>query len=292
MDVRLIAVPYHLGRPRISAGLGPEALLAAGADAAVREVGCTATIDLLDVSAASTNEIAAAFEVSRALASRVRDAVAHGAFPLILAGNCNSSAGTLAGLATDGLGAVWFDAHTDFNTPERTTTGLLEGMALAIATGHAWPAMARALPGFRPIAGNQVVLVGARDLDAEEQRRLDDLGAVVVGPDRVHAAGIEPVLHESFEQMPAGTRQMYLHLDLDVLDPSEGKPHDWALPNGLSLDETVQAIQLLGDRFALRAASIAGYDPACDLDGRVARAAIRILGAQANSARSSLAAAN
>ncbi|MGH2562643.1 MAG: arginase family protein, partial [Thermomicrobiales bacterium] len=213
----------------------------------------------------------------------------HGAFPLILAGNCNSSTGILAGLDAADLGAVWFDAHTDFNTPERTTTGYLEGMALAIATGHAWPTMARSIPGFRPIAGERVCLVGARDLDDEEARRLDDLGAVVIGPDHIHEHGIEIALRGPLDELRPRTREVFCHLDLDVLDPSEGKPHDWALPNGLSLDQTVRAIEVVGDRFQLRAASVAAYDPACDDNDRVARAALRILGAMAHAARSSLA---
>lgn len=287
MQVRLIAVPYHLGRPRVSAGLGPETLLSAGLEAAVTDAGCAVSVETVTVAGHATNEIAAAFAVSHALAARVRDAAAHGAFPLIVAGNCNNSAGALAGLGTQHIGVVWFDAHTDYNTPARTTTGLLEGMALAIVTGHAWPAMAGAIPGFRPVPGNRVVLVGARDLDGEEQQRIDDLGAVLVDPDRIRAHGVPSALGRALDALRERTREVYLHLDLDVLDPSEGKPHDWALPGGLSLDEVVQSIALVGDRCAIRGASLSAYDPACDDDGRVARAALRLIGAFAQTARSS-----
>jgi len=60
---------------------------------------------------------------------------------------------------------LWFDAHGDFNTPESTLGGFLDGMALAIATGRCWTGLAATVPGFTPVAEENVVLVGARDLD-------------------------------------------------------------------------------------------------------------------------------
>ena len=76
--------------------------------------------------------------------------------------------GTLGGLGTGPTGVRWFDAHGDFNTPESTLGGFLDGMALAIATGRCWIGLAATVPGFTPVAEENVVLVGARDLDPAE----------------------------------------------------------------------------------------------------------------------------
>jgi arginase len=76
-------------------------------------------------------EVAVAFELDRLVSEQVCEAVAEGEFPLVLSGNCNTSIGTLAGVGPEGLGVVWFDAHADFNTPETTTTGFMDGMGLA-----------------------------------------------------------------------------------------------------------------------------------------------------------------
>ena len=70
-------------------------------------------------------------------------------FPVVLAGNCNSYVGTLAGLETDRAGVSWFDAHGDFNTPETTTTGFLDGMGLAMASGRCWKAMPETIAWFQ-----------------------------------------------------------------------------------------------------------------------------------------------
>jgi arginase family enzyme len=62
------------------------------------------------------------------------------------AGNCNSCLGTTAGLdpRSASLGVVWFDAHPDFDTPDRSL-GFFDGMGLAILTGSGNGRMAHAV---------------------------------------------------------------------------------------------------------------------------------------------------
>jgi arginase len=104
------------------------------------------------------------------VAERVSEATASGSFPLVLSGNCNATVGVIAGLAgasakeegAEEVGLIWFDGHADFNTPETTTSGFLDGMGLAIAVGHCWAQMVRAVPGFRPVREKNVVLIGSR----------------------------------------------------------------------------------------------------------------------------------
>jgi arginase len=68
----------------------------------------------------------------------------------VLSGNCNTAAiGAIAGAGPEDLGIVWFDAHGEFNTPETTTTGFIDGMGLAIAVGAAGGRWQRACPGSR-----------------------------------------------------------------------------------------------------------------------------------------------
>ena len=67
----------------------------------------------------------------------------------MLAGNCNTALGSVAGLDhLDRTGVVWFDAHGDFNTPETTVTGSFDGMALAMLTGRCWTGLYIACPAF------------------------------------------------------------------------------------------------------------------------------------------------
>jgi arginase len=251
--VTLIQVPYHLGREGEVLGAGPAPLAEAiGGDSIV-----------VERAEPASNEIYATFDVVRQLATAVKDVLADGRFPLVLAGNCHSAMGTVASLGRD-LGVVWFDAHADFHTPESTPTGFIDGMALALVTGEGWAELRRSVGGLRPVPEEQVVLVGARDLEPTEEERLA-ASAVV----RADAASLESALDELAERVDT----VYVHIDLDVLDPSEGKANDWAVDGGLTAAELEAALQAILARFEVPAAAFTAYDPRFDLEGRMPRLA-------------------
>ncbi len=276
MDLRVITVPYDSGRRDERMGAGPARLLAAGV---LREVLAdghrveSETVVLPDD--AFPTEVASAFALGRALAARVALAVAEGALPVVLAGNCVSSLGTLAGLGEAPVGVLWFDAHGDFNTPETTVGGFVDGMALSIATGQCWRPLAMTVPGFRPVDERRVTLVGTRDLDAAEAERLER-SAVTVVPTAALAARLPPRLAALGAEGASG---VYLHVDLDVLDPSEGRANGYAVPGGLTVAELAGALAAAAAALPVRAIAFTAYDPSVDPAGRVVAAAARCLAA-------------
>jgi arginase len=106
---------------------------------------------------------------------------------------------------------VWLDAHGDFNTPAITISGYLGGMALAMLTGLA-PGLCRDGLGLRPVADADIVLADARDLDPAER---DALAA-----SHVRRVPADPVAITS-ALSALGPAQVYLHLDVDVIDSAE-----------------------------------------------------------------------
>jgi arginase len=115
-------MPYHAGTPDVGMGLGPNALLERHrlADA----LGGDVEVEVVPGPDGERPEIARTFEVSRRLAERVSAARSGGRLPFVVAGNCISCLGTVAGLAPpEGVGVVWFDAHADFDTPEDNRSG-------------------------------------------------------------------------------------------------------------------------------------------------------------------------
>jgi len=116
---------------------------------------------------------------------------------------------------------IWFDAHADLNTPEATISGYLGGLALAGPAGL-WSSGLGA--GFRL---DQVVLVGARDLDPFEQDLIDQNRIPVVEPGSNLAKDLRNAI--------AG-RPVYVHLDCDVLNPGI-VPTDFVVEGGMSLDD-------------------------------------------------------
>jgi arginase len=170
-DIWIIAVPYDSGHPGLRMGAGPEHLLRNGLGEELRSKHLRLSVTTVRHEGDPPAEVATAFELDGLVSSQVRRALADGRFPLVLSGNCNTAVGTLAGAGPEGLGVVWFDAHGEFNTPETTTTGFIDGMGLAIAVGHCWKAMARGVPGFSAVPEENVVMAGVREVDPAEQER-------------------------------------------------------------------------------------------------------------------------
>jgi arginase len=272
-DARLIAVPYDSGVRGWRMGAGPDRLLDSGLEASLRAAGHAVSTEHVELPAgASTAEIAAAFTLAAQLAGRVRAARAEGALPIVLAGNCASAIGTLSGLDDAAPAVIWLDAHADLNTPDTTRSGFLDGMALAIATGRCWGAMAAAVPGFRPIPDANVCLVGTRDLDPAEIDLLDASGIGAVHP---HYAFLH--LAAALDLVRTNAETAYLHIDLDVLDPEEGRVNQFGVPGGFLLGQMIAVIRMIRQRFQIGAVALTAYDSGGDPEGRICAAAEVIL---------------
>ncbi len=164
------------------------------------------------------------------LASSVADTVRRGGHPVVISGDCTTSIGTVAGLQRAGLdpGIVWFDAHGDVQTLETTASGYLGGMPLRVLTGYRPELIAESL-GLDPIPEERVLLVDARDLDPPE---VDYLAGSAIS-----RCAIEEV---SADVLPEGP--LYLHVDFDVVDPTELPGLRFPAPDGPGLDPVFDAI--------------------------------------------------
>jgi arginase len=262
MQVELIVVPYDSGHRGERMGAGPEHLLRAGLPGRLAAAGHQVTTTTLESRSSWQHEVGTGFELARQVAERVREARAAGGFPLVLSGNCLPAAvGSVAGL--DAPTVYWFDAHGDFNTPETTIGGFLDGMAVATVTGRCWRQLAAAVPGFEPVAESRVTLIGTRDLDPLEAEALEGSAVRKASPASLRASP------------PAGAAS-YLHLDLDVLDPSGGAANCYAVPGGLTPDEVKSAIGSIAARGPIHAAAITAFDPSADPGGSVVEAALAL----------------
>ncbi len=87
-----------------------------------------------------------------AVAGAVAADAGFGGCPVVMSGDCNTSAGIMAGLQRAGAdpGIVWFDAHGDVQTLETTTSGYLGGLALRLLTAYR-PELITARLGLRPV---------------------------------------------------------------------------------------------------------------------------------------------
>jgi arginase len=273
MNVDLLLVPYDTALRGWRMGAGPERLVAAGLVSRLEGLGYTVTSSVIEPERDVPAEIGTAFELMRAVAQRVREAVAGNRFPLVLSGNCNTAPGTLAGLAPASRAVFWFDAHADCNTPETTTSGFLDGTTLAAALGWGWRGLTGTIPGFQPVSDHNVLLLGTRDVDPLERDLLDRSAVRVLSPDSMRRDGLARELAPVCRNADVA----YVHCDLDALDPSEGQANPFPVAGGLTVAEMESAVREIGRSVPIRAAAVTSYAPECDTDERVAQAALRII---------------
>jgi arginase len=261
-------------------GAGPEHFVQNGVARILQADGHSVQVESVESKSAFPTEIKVAFELCRQLAERVRASREQASFPLVLSGNCNSSLGTLAGLGSqERLGIVWFDAHGDFNTPETSESSFLDGMGMATATGHCWTKLAATIPGFVPLPDSHVLHVGGRDFDPEEAMLLERSRICVILAERIRRVGMREALAPALESLGAHAEGVYLHLDMDVLDPATTPANEYGAraPDGLSVAQVEEAVRMIGERFLICAACVASYDPKYDESNRTFEAGLRLM---------------
>jgi arginase len=279
--LRLIALPYHDGLAGVDRGRGPTRLLAvADSSGMLAALERPASVEIVDPADPADPEAARVFELSRRLARHVRAAVADDAFPVVLAGDCNSCLGTVAGCGTHDLGVVWFDAHADFDSPEDSRSGSLDGMGLAMLTGRGWGALRETIPGLAHVDEGHVVLIAVRDLEPAQHERLRGSRIRFLEGNAFSEEALRSALDDLYDRVS----RVYVHIDLDSLDPSEGTANQYVAAGGLSTGQLLSAVAEVFDRFEVAAASITAYNPYSDTEGRMASTATRILAAVATRA--------
>lgn len=260
MKLTIILAPYDSGQYQAGFGQGPEALLTGGLVDALTLAGHEVAVeDIGVVGDKQPREIATGFAVCREVARKVGASRGAGRFPIVLAGNCLTSAGAVAGAAADSI--VWVDQHGDLNTPETSIHGFLDGMALAAILGLCWKPMAASIPGFRPLQPSRCVLVDARDLDPDEKALLQSLPiAHVACRDTLGAVG---------KLKAAGAARTHLHLDLDVHDPDTLQVNRYTSPGGPNPVEVRRMACGVARSLPLVGVTLSAYDPAFDAKAEV-----------------------
>lgn len=253
MQVQLIIVPYEVERSEGPVARAPFELLDLGLAERLTEAGYDVRrTDLWHRAGDSREAIVAS--VARETARAVALAESRGRFPLVLSGGCLTAVGVVDGLQRVGeeVQVVWVDAHGDFNTPETTPSGYLDGMALAAVCGRSLGQI------FEPIDPRTVpccslVHIGGRDFDPPELEDFERLNVTLIGPRQVGSEKAQSALRG---QLDPG-RSTYLHLDLDGLDPSEAPAVHFPVDGGVRVDGLLELLGVLGPPAAL---TLAGLD--------------------------------
>lgn len=289
--VAILGVPLDLGQRRRGVDMGPSAIRAAGLGAGLRALGKRVEddgdidVDLPerrqagDPRARYATQIAAA---CRAVADVVAARRAAGWTPLVLGGDHSLAIGTLAGasrsLADRGksMGLIWFDAHTDLNTPETSPSGNVHGMPLAYALGFGSGELADFTPPPPFIDPRHVAIVGAREIDPGERERIRSAGLQVSTMRRIDERGLRATVQEALKVALDGTAGCHVSLDMDFLDPQEAPGVGTPSRGGATYREAHLAMELIADSGGLLSMDIVEVNPILDTANKTAELAMEL----------------
>lgn len=177
-----------------------------------------------------------------------------GYFNVGLFASCPSLSGMLAGMQHSGptrdqlsIGLLWLDSHADFNTPETTRSGGLGGMPVAVAAGRCLHRLRMDAGLDPPISEKHIIMGGVRLWDPLERSLVDNSFIELLSVDDLK--NMTPAVTEQLDRLTSLTDKLYVHIDMDVLDPKEVMGHGNKVPNGPSSQELARLFEMIFSKY-------------------------------------------
>jgi arginase len=206
--------------------------------------------------------------VVRSTATRVAGALSEpDRMVLVLGGDCTVGIGTMAGVrqALGEVALAYYDLHSDLNTPESSSDGALDWMALGhvLAIPGSVPNVVSAAGGDSVIGPDELVLFGherSQSIDFERQQIVElDLPVVTVDEVRADPPG---AAQRALGLLAARAGRYAIHLDVDVVDFTDAPLSEHPSRNvGLKLDQMLAALEVLVTGPGLVAITLAELNP-------------------------------
>lgn len=290
--IELYGVPMDLGANLRGVDMGPSALRIAGIEQALAALGYEVT-DNDEIEIRSRVNLPAEdpdARYSKAIArtcNRLHDvAVAakeRGAVPVFLGGDHSIAMGTVAGVAShyrargERLGLIWFDAHTDMNTPSTSPSGNVHGMPLAALLGQGRPELVE-IGGEGPkVDVANVVIIGARDVDRRERELVAESGVKVFSMKEIDQLGMAEVTRRAIEIASDGTAGFHLSFDIDGLDPEVAPGVGTPVRGGINYREAHLFMELVADSKSMVSMDVVELNPIRDQGNRTADTVVHLV---------------
>jgi arginase len=236
---------------------GPNRMATGGIQDALAKLGATVRLSEAALTQEENAEYGGWKRLGMALghfADQVEANEKEGFFTVGLLATCPSMPGLVAGLQRSGpthepirIGMLWLDAHGDINTPETTRSGSLGGMPVAVATGRALQVMRLDAKLDPPLSDRHVVMGGVRLNDPLEQRIIDESRIEQLSVDDLR--NMTPAVWAQLDRLNSISDKLYIHIDMDVLDPREVMGHGNKVPNGPSSEQLARLFEQIFRRY-------------------------------------------
>ena len=290
--VRIIGVPMDLGQSRRGVDMGPSALRGAGLQASIKKLGLQVE-DIGNLSVKQPEEMPVGEKRAKYLqeiaetcgdvAAAAEKSLMEGFLPLVLGGDHSIAAGVAAGVANyfrkekKQIGYLWLDAHGDMNNPESSPSGNVHGMPLAAIMGYGAPELVDLL-GFKPKAepGN-IVIVGARDLDAQERKIVKRSGIHVFTMRDIDERGMREVMADALKYAMDDTAGIAVSLDMDFVDPADAPGVGTPVRGGVTYREAHLAMEMISDSESMVSLEVVEINPILDEHNRTALLGVELV---------------
>jgi arginase len=287
--IAVIGAAVDLGSGRRGVDMGPSAIRYAQLSERVSALGYslddhgnvdTRLAEALDEGDSAVRYWDAIKATCEQLAREVTRAVADGELPLVLGGDHSIAVGSLGGLAAahgGPGGVIWFDAHTDMNTPETSPSGNVHGMPLAIALGMSADRRFRSAAWPVPMLTDaRTVLIGVRSVDEGEKQRLRDVGVHVYTMYDVDRRGIGPIVEEAIG-LASGGAFLHVSLDMDVVDPEQAPGVGTPVRGGITYREAHLGMEILAKHGVVSSLEVVEVNPVLDERNATASLAVELV---------------
>ena len=158
---------------------------------------------------------------------------------------------------------IYIDAHGDFNTPKTSPSGNIHGMPLAHLCGDGYARLVNLGRKGAKLKGEDLVLIGVRELDPKERLRLKEQGVSVFTMRDIDERGMGTIARQSLDILGHHSR-IHVSLDADVLDPLEVPGVGTPSPGGITYREGQLLMEIIADNRRLCALDIVEINPILD----------------------------
>jgi arginase len=225
-----------------------------------------------------------------------------GKFPIVLAGDHSTAAGTILGIKAarphQRLGVIWIDAHADIHSPYTTPTGNMHGMPLAMVTGidneaskintpdedtlRYWDKIKNLGTDTKIINPEDIVYFVVRDVEEQEAQILSDHNILNITVDEIKNIGIKAASQKALDHLNQ-CDIIYVSFDVDSIDAKYAKGTGTPVPQGLTVAQAKELNEELIKSRKVCAWEMVEVNPTLDSENNMAKMAFEILEATTDS---------
>lgn len=281
-QIRIVSAPSILGLKPGGVEKLPEALIESGLLDKLNSVYQIIEIPTLNNNYNNTRDPltkclnpASIHEFSIRLKKTIENQKFTSAFPIVLGGDCSILIGILAGLKSMGdYGLIFIDAHADFYQPEKSITGEVADMALAIVTGRG-PEILTNIDNLKPyVLDKNVIHIGQRDAEEAQSYGSHDIASTeikLIDYNQIKTADMEGTVGGIIKHLKKlNPGKFWIHFDTDVISDEENPAVDYRIPGGISFTQTKYILKRLIQTDMIQGMDVTIYNPYLDPGGEIA----------------------